>query len=232
MSVVSRILFWEFTLYSKHFPPLETNTVLVCMIDPYIFFFHSSITKWSNSSLNALFFRSSVPVWGCDWLGLLLRRQCVSDAVERCTYRIPGVYCLHHLSTLFSADYMLLFFVRTTSSVLKGVQSLWARERGTVVIGYLKKMTEIKLRFWIFCHRQNSANDICNTFSSIHVLIFVFDCLTFSAANFKIFFLGTVFKIRDWAAAHSAAQFILSCSPRSNLERKYFLFLKLFRAFI
>ena len=71
----------------------------------------------------------------------------MSDAVERCTYRIPGVYCLHHLSTLFSADYMLLFFVRTTSSVLKGVQSLWARERGTVVIGYLKKMTEIKLRF-------------------------------------------------------------------------------------
>ena len=74
-----------------------------------------------------------------------------------------------------------------------------------------------------FCHHL--ANDICNTFSSIHLLIFVFDCLTFSAANFIIFFLGTVFKIRDWAAAHSAAQFILSSSPRSNLERKYFLFL-------
>ena len=94
-----------------------------------------------------------------------------------------------------------------------------------------QKMTEIKLRFWVFCHRQNSPNDICDTFSSIHLLIFVFDCLTFSAANFIIFSLGTVFKIRDWAAAHSAAQFILSSSSRSNLERKYLLFLKLFRAF-
>ena len=30
-------------------------------------------------------------------------------------------------------------FVRTALSVLRDVQSLWARERGTVVIGYLKR---------------------------------------------------------------------------------------------